>query len=76
MTLNSTQMTYNVIEYLSKLRINFPFTEVVSIPQQRHNILKLLDNPSERVEVVVTSPKQIPRWSTAKMRGKIPPFYI
>jgi hypothetical protein len=38
--------------------------------------LKLLDDPYERVEVVVTSPKQSHNQSTAKMRGKIPPFYI
>jgi ribonuclease HI len=73
---NSTQMTYNVVEDLSKLRITFPFTEVVKIPQQRENILKLLDDPSEREEVVVTSPKQSQSQSTAKLRGKIPPFYI
>jgi hypothetical protein len=76
MTSNSTQMTYNVVEYLSKLRITLPFTEVVKIPQQRENILKLLDDPYEREEVVVTSPKQTPGQSTANMRGKIPPFYI
>jgi hypothetical protein len=29
---SSTQMTYNVVEDLSKLRINFSFTEVVKIP--------------------------------------------
>jgi hypothetical protein len=55
---NSTQMMYNVVEDLSKLRINFPFTEVVKIPQQRQNILKLFDDPSERDEAVITSPKQ------------------
>ena len=32
---NATQMKYNVLEDLSKLRINLPFTEVVKIPQQR-----------------------------------------
>jgi hypothetical protein len=37
---NSTQMTYNVVEDLSKLRITLPFTEVVKIPQQRENILR------------------------------------
>jgi hypothetical protein len=76
MTSNSTQMTYNVIEDLCKLRITLPFMEVVNIPQQRENILKLLVDPYEREKFVVTSPKQIPRQSTAKMRGKIPPFYI
>jgi hypothetical protein len=51
-------MTYNVVEDLTKLRINLLLTEVVNIPQQRENILRLLDDPSEKVEVVVTSPKQ------------------
>jgi hypothetical protein len=46
----STQMMYNVMEDISKLRINMPFMEVVKIPQQRQNILKLLDNPSKRDE--------------------------
>jgi hypothetical protein len=69
-------MTYNVIEELIKLRITLPFTKVVKIPQERENFLKLLDGPSERVEVVVTSPKQSQNQSTAKLGGKIPPFYI
>jgi len=58
LTSNSTQMTYNVVEDLSKLRITFPFTEVVKIRQQRENIFRMLDDPSEKAEVVVTSPKQ------------------
>jgi hypothetical protein len=45
MASRSTQMTYNFVEDLSKLRITLPFMEVVKIPQQRHNILKLLDDP-------------------------------
>jgi hypothetical protein len=49
---------------------------VVKIPQQRKNILKLLDDPFERVDAVVTSPKQSQIPTNAKMRGKIPPFYI
>jgi hypothetical protein len=76
MASSSTQMMYNVMEDLSKLRINMLFMEVVNIPQQRKNILKLLDDPSEIIEVVVTSPKQSQSASTAKLRGKIPPFYI
>jgi hypothetical protein len=71
---NPTQMKYNVVEDLSKLRITLPFTEVVKIPQQRENILRLLDDPYEKEEVVVTSLKQSQNQSTAKMRGKIPPF--
>jgi hypothetical protein len=42
---SSTQMTYNVMEDLIKLRISFSFIEVVKIPQQRQNILKFLDDP-------------------------------
>jgi hypothetical protein len=72
----STQMMYNVMEELIKLRINFPFKEVVNIPQQRQNILKLLDDPSKRTEVVFTTPKQNQSPTTAEMIGKIPPFYI
>jgi hypothetical protein len=52
-------MTYNGVEDFSKRRINLPFTEVLKIPQQKENILKLLDDPYERGEVVVTNPKQI-----------------
>jgi hypothetical protein len=56
---NSIQMTYIVVEDLSKIRITPPFTEVVKIPQQNGNILRLLDDPSEKEEGVVTSLKQI-----------------
>jgi hypothetical protein len=69
-------MTYNVIDDLTKLRITLPFMEVVKIPQQRENILKILDEPSNRIEVVVENPKQHQNISTARPRGKIPPFYI
>jgi hypothetical protein len=73
---NPTQMKYNVAEDLSKIRITIPFTEVVKIPQQRGNILRLLDDPSRKMEVVVISLKQSQNTSTINMRGKIPPFYI
>jgi hypothetical protein len=69
-------MTYNVVEDLSKLRITPPFKEVVKIPQKRENILNFLDDAYEIVEGVVTNPKQIPSQSTAKLKGKNPPFYI
>jgi hypothetical protein len=71
-----THMKYNVVEELSKLRITLPFIEVVKIPQQRENILRLLDDPSEKVEVVVTSRKQSQNKSIIKLRGKIRPFFI
>jgi hypothetical protein len=70
------QMKYNVVDDLSKLRITLSFTEVVKIPQQRENILKLLDEPAERIEAVEASPKQSQSTSTIKLRGKVPPFYI
>jgi hypothetical protein len=73
---NSTQMTYNVMEGLSKLRTTLYFIELVKIPQQRQNILKLFNDPSERDKVVITSPKQSQSPSTTKMRCKIFPFYI
>jgi hypothetical protein len=51
-------MAYNVVGNSSKLRITLPFTKVVKIPPKRQNILRLLDDPSEKSEVVVTSLKQ------------------
>jgi hypothetical protein len=38
--------------------------------------LNLLDDPFERVEAIITSPKQSQSPSTTKMRGKILSFYI
>jgi hypothetical protein len=73
---NPTQMKYNVIEDLSKIRITLPFTEVVKILQQRENILILSDDQYRKMQFVVTSVKQSQNKSTTKLRGKIPPFYI
>jgi hypothetical protein len=39
---NSTHMTYNVVEELSKLRIILPFSEVVKIPQQRELFFEII----------------------------------
>jgi hypothetical protein len=50
MMLNPLQMMYNVVDDLRKLRITLPFTEVVKIPQQRENILKLLDEPAKELK--------------------------
>jgi hypothetical protein len=69
-------MKYNIVEYLSKLGITLPFTKVVKIPQQRDNILRLLDDLSRRMEVVVISLNQRQNTSTIKLRGKVPPLYI
>jgi hypothetical protein len=55
---NSPQINYNVIDDLIKLRITLPFMEVVKNPQQRENILKIFDDPTTRMEVVVTNPKK------------------
>jgi hypothetical protein len=69
-------MTYNVIDNLTKLRITFPFMEVVKIPQQRENILNILDEPSTRIEAVVTNSRQHQKISSVKPRGKVSSFYI
>jgi hypothetical protein len=69
-------MTYNVIDDLSKLGITFPFMEVVKIPQQRENILKILDDSNTRIEGVVMNSKQQQNVSLVRPRGKVPPFYI
>jgi len=41
-------MSYNLIDDLAKLIITFPFMEAVKIPQQRENILKILDYSNTR----------------------------
>jgi hypothetical protein len=73
---NPTQMKYNVVEDLSKLRITLAFTKVVKIPQQREKNLRLLDDPSGKMEDVDISLKQSQNTSIIMLRGKNPPFYI
>jgi hypothetical protein len=68
-------MKYNVIDDLSKLRITFPFMEVVKIPQQRKNILKFLDEPVHRMEVVASSSRKQQN-NLNRTKGKFPPFYL
>jgi hypothetical protein len=54
-------MTYNIIDDLTKLHIILPFLHVVKIPQQKENILKVLENedkPAIGVEVAVISNQQ------------------
>jgi hypothetical protein len=46
-------MTYNIIDDISKIKITLPFMEVVKIPQQRENLLKILDDAYTRMEVEV-----------------------
>jgi ribonuclease HI len=69
-------MTYNIIEDISKLRITLPFMEVIKIPQQRENLLRILDEPSSRMDVVVANPRKNQNISTVRLKGKVPPFYI
>jgi hypothetical protein len=71
-------MTYNVVDELTKIWITLPLMEVVKIPQQRDNILNILDgtiSPSPKIEVVVINTKQQKKNSIpARPRGKAPPF--
>jgi hypothetical protein len=50
--------------------------EVVNIPQQRENILNILDDTNTRIEVVVMNTRQQQNVSSIRPRGKVPPFYI
>jgi hypothetical protein len=74
--LNPLRMMYNVVDGLRKLIITPPFTKVVKIPQQRGNILKLLEEPARRIEAIIANSKHNQNTSTMKLRGKVPPFYI
>jgi hypothetical protein len=69
-------MTYNTMDDLSKLRITLPFIEFINIPQQRENLLKILDDTDTRMEVAVINSKQKQSYSLAKPKLKVPPFYI
>jgi hypothetical protein len=69
-------MNYNLIDDLAKLIITFPFMEVVNIPQQRENILKILDDSNTKIKVVVMNTRQQQNVSSVRPRGKVPPFYI
>lgn len=69
-------MTYNIMDGLLKLNITLPFMEVAKIPQQRENLLKILDDADTRMEVVVINSKRQQSHSLAKPRAKVPSFYI
>jgi hypothetical protein len=69
-------MNYNLVDELAKLKITLPFMEVVKIPQQRENILKILDDTNSRIEAVVMNTRQQHNISSVRSRGKVPPFYI
>jgi hypothetical protein len=69
-------MIYNVVDDLRKLRITMPLTKVVKIIQQREKILKLLDEPTGRIEAFIANPKQSQNTEVVKLRIKVSPFYI
>jgi hypothetical protein len=69
-------MSYHVIDDLTKLRITFPLMEVVKIPQQRENILNILDDSKTRIKVDVINSRKQQNVSSIRPRGKVPPFYI
>jgi hypothetical protein len=73
---NHPHMTYNLIYYLTKLKITLPFIEVVKIPWKRENILKILHEPNTRIEVVITNSESQFVFSEAKPKGKFSSFYI
>jgi hypothetical protein len=72
----SLQMNYNLVDELTKLHITLPFMEVVKIPQQRENILKILDDTNSRIEAVMMNTRQQQNITSLRPRGKVPPFYI
>jgi hypothetical protein len=46
--------------------------EVVKIPQQRENILKILDDTNSRIEAVVMNTRQQQNISSVRSKGKSP----
>jgi hypothetical protein len=72
-------MTYNVVDELTKLYITLSFMEVFKIPQQRENVLKILDYTSSfglRIGVAIMNTKQQQNTIPVRPRVKLPPFYI
>jgi hypothetical protein len=72
-------MAYNVVDDLTKLHITLPFLEVVKIPQQKENILKVMGNEDKhdtRVEATIMNNQQQCIAPLMKTRGKIPPFFV
>jgi hypothetical protein len=43
-------MAYNVVDDLTKLQITLPFLEVVKIPQQKENLLKVLGMKTNMIQ--------------------------
>jgi len=50
--------------------------EVVKIPQQRENILKILDVTNSRIEIVVMNTRKQHNVSSVRSSSKVPPLYI
>jgi hypothetical protein len=50
--------------------------KVVKIPQQRENILNILDDSDTRMEVVAINSRKQQKFSSINPRGKVPSFYI
>jgi hypothetical protein len=75
-TKTPVQMNYNLVDELAKLKITLPFMEVVKIPQQRENILNILDDTNSRIEAAQMNSRKQQIVSPVRPRGKVPPFYI
>jgi hypothetical protein len=69
-------MNYNLVYELAKLMITLPFMEVFKIPQQRENLLKILDDTNSRIEAVVMNTRKQQNIKSIRPRGKVPPAYI
>jgi len=67
-------MTYNIMDDILKLRITFPFMEVIKIPQQRENLLKMLDDADTRMEVAVINSRHQQSYSSAKPKQRFHHF--
>jgi hypothetical protein len=69
-------MNYNLVDEKTKLQTTLPFMEVVKKPQQRENLLNILDDTNSRIEAIVVNTRQQQNFTSVRPRDKIPPFYI
>jgi hypothetical protein len=69
-------MNHNLVDELAKLLITLTFMEVVKIPQQRENILKILDDTNSRIEAIVINTRKQQNITSIRSRSKVPQFYI
>jgi len=67
---------YNIMDNILILIITLPFMEVFKVPQQRENLLKILDVADTKMDVTVINSKQQQSYYLAKPKAKVPPFYI